>query len=374
VAKKINIYGFRINEWYFSKAAGLSGLLFVFAALFGIPFYNFTLHIIPAVISLIGIAALGYIINDISDIEQDLKSGKKNKTAGLSKIQKLLLIGFTSLLAFAPWVFLPFTKLSIFLLLTELLLFVLYSFKPFRLKEIKILGLLCDALYAHVVPGFLAAYTFLLIADIEPDILFFVLFLFWQFFLGLRNIMQHHIYDRKKDAISNAYNAYNHYKLSLIQWLCYLILPAEILLFSALMLYFVSISYWFLVLWIWYFAEQIFTKKWPFKQALVWRYKKGLFSVSFFYEQRFALIAGLILCSHDFRFALALLIYLFVFKINLHRIRALIRYVLFRFVYVYYATVVRFYHHVFLKYAYHYGHQLKKKLGLLKPTENNGEQ
>src|SRR5262249_57433548 len=106
--------------------------------------------------------------------------------------------------ALLPWLYLPLHWENGSLLGFELLLFVLYAFPPFRLKERGMLGLFADALYAHAIPAVLAVMTFSLMANRAYDHLtWFVLALgLWQFFLGVRNIVLHQLKDFDGDTRS----------------------------------------------------------------------------------------------------------------------------------------------------------------------------
>ena len=155
--------------------------------------------------TIIGIAGFGYLLNDYTDRKKDLKVGKENALIGLSMSRIfLILLGFL-VLALLPWgLYFPMDKVSVGLLMGQFVLFILYSSPPFRFKERGVLGVLCDAGYAHVVPALLAAYTFYLIGDKEYDQVFPLLITLgaWQFVLGVRNILLHQIEDLKNDQKS----------------------------------------------------------------------------------------------------------------------------------------------------------------------------
>ncbi len=155
-------------------------------------------------LTIVGIAGIGYLINDYADREKDALAGKANALIGMKKSKIRLLFILFLMLAIIPWVFFPTTIWSLFLLLLELLLFAVYSLPPFRLKERGLAGVVNDALYAHVVPAMLAAYTFWLIGGMNMSRLVSLLaiLVLWQGAMGLRNILLHQMKDGRHDVAS----------------------------------------------------------------------------------------------------------------------------------------------------------------------------
>lgn len=163
------------------------------------------LYIGVSLMVIIGVAGIGYLTNDLGDKQKDKLQGKYNVTEHLGRLSIAGLFFIFFFLMLAPWWFLPFNRNSGLLLVIEVLLFFLYAFSPFRLKERGLLGIVADALYAHALPAGLAAYTFyLLIGGKEVVFYFFIgVLLSWQFTLGLRNILFHQIQDFENDRMTN---------------------------------------------------------------------------------------------------------------------------------------------------------------------------
>lgn len=152
--------------------------------------------------TIIGIAGFGYFCNDVTDREADRKAGRPNGTLALTKMQIALLFAFFVVVALVPWVlYFPVNWVSLGLLAGQFLLFIAYATPPLRLKERGVLGLVADALYAHAIPAILAGYTFHLLTNQIYKHTFLLLGALgsWQFFLGLRNILQHQILDVEHD-------------------------------------------------------------------------------------------------------------------------------------------------------------------------------
>ncbi len=187
-----------------------------------------------AIATTIGFMGFGYITNDLSDRKKDRIAGKPNSMANLSVgFIVALIIGFT-LLAIIPWYYLPVDKISTLCILGELVLFILYAFPPFRLKERGVLGIITDALYAHALPAFLASYTFYLVGDRSyENFWFFSIALFvWQLVSGARNILSHQYKDFENDIASGTKTLATKYGAERInQWILKGLIPLEVTTF-----------------------------------------------------------------------------------------------------------------------------------------------
>lgn len=163
-----------------------------------------TLSFLAAIITTVGFMGFGYLTNDLSDRKPDALAGKSNGTHGLSKFGVTTLVILFLTMAISPWFYLPIDQVSIYFIIAELLLFILYAFPPFRLKEKGFLGIICDALYAHVIPAFLASWTFFLVGDKQYRnfVVFAIVLFFWQLFSGIRNILSHQHKDFENDFSS----------------------------------------------------------------------------------------------------------------------------------------------------------------------------
>jgi colanic acid/amylovoran biosynthesis glycosyltransferase len=163
-----------------------------------------TLSFFAAIATTIGFMGFGYLTNDLADRKKDVLAGKSNSTTNLSSISVVLLLLTFLAMALLPWMYLPMDWISWLCIIIELVLFVLYAFPPFRLKERGFLGVITDALYAHVVPGFLASWTFYLVGNehYQNFWIFAIALIVWQLFSGVRNILSHHYADYENDRAS----------------------------------------------------------------------------------------------------------------------------------------------------------------------------
>jgi 4-hydroxybenzoate polyprenyltransferase len=193
-----------------------------------------------AICTTIGFAGIGYLTNDLSDRKTDKLAGKENVTSKLSRLQLVLIFILFTGLAIGPWLYLPVDWISIALILLELLLFVMYAFPPFRLKEKGAIGLLVDALYAHVVPAILASWTFYLAGGKEYEYIlpFLITIGIWQLVSGIRNILSHQIKDYHNDIKSGISTFVTKRGLDgLEQKLRKYMLPLEVVTFIASLLF-----------------------------------------------------------------------------------------------------------------------------------------
>lgn len=194
---------FRAEDWWIGKASMLMGMVYMLSAIFGITFRSFALWGVASMATIIGFAALGYLINDYFDQEKDRLVGKKNFLLGKSGGIKFVCFLVAVLLLAGPWYYLPWDRFTLSLMAAQILAYLIYSIPPVRLKERGMAGIVVDALYAHAIPAMMATYTYLLISGFPFfDLTLFLLLFFWQFVAGVRNVLMHQQNDMESDALS----------------------------------------------------------------------------------------------------------------------------------------------------------------------------
>lgn len=158
--------------------------------------HTIALKLLPAYL-LVGIS--GYFLNDLFDVKADELSNKFNITTILNKYVVLFIILFFGLMGF--YLLFTISKQASLVLVFQFLLLLGYSLPFIRLKEKGILGLITDAIYAHVIPGIILLYALQEYIVIPLSLCsIFILFLF---LLGLRDIAIHQFEDLEKDIQSN---------------------------------------------------------------------------------------------------------------------------------------------------------------------------
>lgn len=218
---------------------------------------------LSSILIVIGVAGIGYLTNDLGDIEKDKLISKPNATAQLNKGSIVLIFVLFLTLAILPWLYLPFNYKSAGLFCLEFLLFFIYAFKPFRFKEKGLLGIVTDALYAHAVPSLLAAYTyFMVVKTPKNSFWWFILCLCsWQFFLGLRNILLHQIGDYNNDLESKTKTFVTEKGVTAAQKLCKYFFFAEIVLFTSIIVFLSKFNIFFFAGPIIYWIVMAFRKR-----------------------------------------------------------------------------------------------------------------
>lgn len=283
---------------------------------------DFLYSIIASYTTIIGFLGIAYLNNDLSDRKQDKLALKDNSLKSKPKWQIALLYVLFTILAFYPWKFLPLDSISLGLIVLELSLFYLYSFPPFRLKEKGFLGIIADALYAHVIPAILASWTFYLL--IEKSYSQFYPFLIclavWQFCSGVRNIISHQIKDYENDlksetktwlvakGIEESTKVFKNYiiPLELVSFLVFLItIQLEIIyLFPVVIVY-------------WIYSAWQFKKRKEDKSETIEKHFTNLFLDDFYIKLLpYLILSGMVFILTEVRAVLLIHILLFFSPIN----------------------------------------------------------
>lgn len=155
-----------------------------------------SMQLLPAYL-VVGIG--GYFLNDLFDIKADEVSNKFNITKIINKYLLLFIILSLGFLGF--YLLFTISKQASLVLIVQFLLLLGYSIPHIRLKEKGFLGLIADAIYAHVIPGIILLYVLQEHVIISPSL--WASFIVFLCFLGLRDISIHQIEDFDKDIQSN---------------------------------------------------------------------------------------------------------------------------------------------------------------------------
>ena len=193
----------RISNWWHYKAAPLMAFIYAKAFINGITPAELLPSSVVFFIAVVGIASSGHFINDLADIKEDGLSGKENFAAKMTFIQKIFSAVLLLVLSVVPWFYLKVDLLIVSLLLIQYVLYIIYSFKPFRLKNRHFWGIIADAMYGHIVPALvvLAVFSYYGVNRNLFSLInsFSLILIIWLLTKGMRNIMLHQIDDRKKD-------------------------------------------------------------------------------------------------------------------------------------------------------------------------------
>lgn len=193
----------RIDHWWGSFISFIMSLVYLYIMIFDIQFNGRSfLLIIFSLLTTIGFVSFGYLINEIFDIKDDIKAGKPNRLFGTSKKTIAFYLIGSLILVFLPWLYLPSSYKTWWLIGGELVLFLLYSMPFPKLKKIPVLSTLVDTAYAYIFPPVLAFITYASWANHTMELYSFAYLLIWLFIVGFRNIFIHQIDDISYDKAS----------------------------------------------------------------------------------------------------------------------------------------------------------------------------
>jgi len=288
----------RSDDWRLSLVPLVLGCTYFWAVLLKIEFtLDHFLVIALSYVTSFGFAAMGYFINEFFDQAHDKKAGKINKLSLIApKYQLTLLLGIL-LFTLVPWIYLPKNNLSYVLIITELLLFLIYSLPFIRLKETFFFAGIIDTMYAYIVPAVLSYHTYSFLSQSTISLEYLSLFFLLLFVVGYRNILVHQIKDVMGDIRSKTKSLPQLLGPDLSNKFLHWLVLFELLLMSLTLIWF-SINVWQISLFIAALILFIYQHKSSLKQLLVFdgffALKKVRQSTDVYY-QKFFPVASLVL-------------------------------------------------------------------------------
>ncbi|MGB8192144.1 MAG: UbiA family prenyltransferase [Chitinophagaceae bacterium] len=157
--------------------------------------YRFAFLILSIIIGAVYVS----LVNDITDMEEDKASGKRNRLSRTSPSKRWLLLGSSIVMGGIYAWFLSDDVLSLCLYLSSYIAFTLYSVPPFRLKKRGFAGVLADASGAHLFPSLLMVAGTVHFFNLAMNWMWFAAVGVWAFMYGLRGILWHQFLDRDND-------------------------------------------------------------------------------------------------------------------------------------------------------------------------------
>jgi hypothetical protein len=225
----------RLKDWWNYIVPPIIGFY-----LWGI--YQAQLKFTPSLIQSIGfllltfsVASFGFFLNEWTDIKDDRSAGKKNRVAILPVSQRIVIFIFIVFQIAAGYYMSVYSFHASLLFILQLLLLVLYSCPPFRLKKNLYLAPLFDALFSGTLFYLLAinvSYSTFFFLALHQKIALCMLSI-WALTRGFRNIIIHFLADVEFDTVIAQKTIGTHYDLSNTQnFLKWVLLPVEIISFS----------------------------------------------------------------------------------------------------------------------------------------------
>lgn len=147
-------------------------------------------------------AAYVSVLNDFTDIDEDLAAGKSNRQSKLTGSQRRLLLTASTIPGFLFLLFFYRDSLPALFYFLAGISFTLYSTPPFRLKNKGVWGVIADASGAHLFPTLTIVAAVFHFAGQKADAVWLVAAGVWAFAYGLRGIMWHQFSDRMHDTQS----------------------------------------------------------------------------------------------------------------------------------------------------------------------------
>lgn len=149
------------------------------------------------VVSAVGIAAFGHLVNDAADREDDVRAGKANPLVTWSSGRIGAAVVAALVVGVAPWAFLDTRPVARVFLVVELVLLIAYAVAPVRLKGRGLLGALTDAAYAYAVPLVWTLTVFAAPGPLPAAVTGALAA--WSLLVGLRSILWHQLEDLDGD-------------------------------------------------------------------------------------------------------------------------------------------------------------------------------
>jgi 4-hydroxybenzoate polyprenyltransferase len=226
----------RAVEWWEFKLSPIFATVYATALLLNVSVASLWPLLLLALGALVPGAAYVSVINDLTDIEEDVASGKSNRLVGRSGAFVAVVLACCVLPGVAVAFYWRGDALLLSLYLAAWAAFTLYSVPPFRLKKRGALGLLADASGAHLFPTLVVVVLVFRWRAGAPDAAWFAAVAVWSLSLGLRGNLWHQLGDRQNDERVGLRTFASRHKITLLQRVGNLfIFPSEVLAFAAML-------------------------------------------------------------------------------------------------------------------------------------------
>jgi 4-hydroxybenzoate polyprenyltransferase len=228
----------KAEKWWNYKAPPVFGVAYFLLATGDhvVPIATTLIGLAAFLVSFIGVAGYGHILNDLFDIEADRIAGKANAMAGRSRLPGAVILAVLLALGLLPWLALPANRWNLLFLATELALLTVYAAPPLRLKVRPWPGVLADALYAYTVPMLITWTTWgTLAGSAETNTMLLASLLPWSVCAGLTSILRHQVIDADNDLAAGVTTYVTRYGLARTSWLLSRVtVPLELVFFAAM--------------------------------------------------------------------------------------------------------------------------------------------
>jgi len=192
----------RASEWWGYKLAPLLAVGYATAMKSGKSLAEAGPYLLYIMLAMALGAAYVSVINDITDMEEDLAIGKKNRMAGVAPSRRWI-FPVVALLAGAAYIATFYPHFLIMALaMMPWIAFSCYSIPPVRLKKRGIWGVLADASGAHLFTSLFVVASMSYYTGVSIDWIWFSAVGIWALCYGVRGILWHMFFDRENDIAS----------------------------------------------------------------------------------------------------------------------------------------------------------------------------
>ncbi|MDQ3917119.1 MAG: UbiA family prenyltransferase, partial [Acidobacteriota bacterium] len=226
----------RAAEWWEFKLSPILATAYATAFLLNLSITSLWPALLLALAALVPGAAYVSVINDLTDIEDDLACGKPNRLVGRARA----FVASVLACCVAPGVVVAFCwrgdPLLLSLYLAAWIAFTLYSLPPARLKARGMAGLLADACGAHLFPTLVVTVLVFRWGGLALDRVWLASVAVWSLCLGLRGNLWHQLSDLPNDQKSGLRTFARRHKITRLRGLGnFVIFPAEAAAFAVML-------------------------------------------------------------------------------------------------------------------------------------------
>jgi 4-hydroxybenzoate polyprenyltransferase len=285
----------RASEWWEFKLSPLLATVYATSFYLGGPLNSLWSLLLLLLVAVVPGAAYVSLINDLTDLNEDLISGKRNRMIGRSRTFIIVVLAACLLPGILVSTYWRNDPLLLCLYLAAWVAFSLYSIPPVRLKARGVAGLFADACGAHLFPTLVAITLVYRRRGTEIDPVWFTSVAIWSLSFGLRGNLWHQLTDLHHDQIAGLGTFARRHNIARLHWVGhFVIFPLELVSF-ALIIARTGSNVAILFLWVYTLLELSRRAMW--KMNLVIVAPKDRFSILMFeyYEVFFPI--GILLSS-----------------------------------------------------------------------------
>jgi 4-hydroxybenzoate polyprenyltransferase len=179
------------------------------------------------VLTVCALGNYGYAVNDLYDVDEDLRVQRPNAAVTLGRWRIGLIVVGSAVIA-ELFAVLAAGLAGAVLTLIELGLPLAYSVPPLRLKERKWLGITADGLAAHVYPAVLALFAVTHLGLRPVSLALAGSVLAWSAAVGIRGILSHQLHWSERDRLAGLGTVVHEVgRVALERFIVFVLLPIE---------------------------------------------------------------------------------------------------------------------------------------------------